>query len=137
MDSHAKSFVAIMIVIAICALLLRFAVEALIKRSIEQNEFSASLTMKLVSTALENYAMDNHGVFPANLSILTQTTPAYIDKEYIVKSPVKGYNFGCSRLDASGYRCSVSPVKCKLTGKKIYTITTGGFLSSEECDKKE
>jgi type II secretory pathway pseudopilin PulG len=135
--TEARSFVTLMIVIAIFSLILRIAIEKIIKINISQNESDASSTLKLISTALENYAKDNQGIFPSNLSILIQTNPPYLDKDYIASSSVKGYNYICSRLESSGYSCSASPVKCKLTGEMLYTITTGNLLVSEECSKKE
>lgn len=136
-NAKARSFVVIMIIIAVSALLLRIAIEKLIKISITQNESNATATLKLISAALENYAEDNQGIYPTNLSVLTKTSPAYLDKDYITKSPLKGYNFSCSRLEPAGYSCLASPTRCKLTGKMVYTITTGSLLISEDCEKKE
>lgn len=136
-DKEGRSFVAIMIVIAVSALLLRTTIEELIKINIAQNESSAAATLKLISTALENYAADNKGVFPASLSLLRQNTPPYLDRNYVNDFPVKGYSYSCVRLEPSSYSCSAVPVKCGLTGKMMYTIATGGALVSEECNKKE
>ena len=132
-----RSFVAIIIIITLSVLLLRIAIEQIIKINISQNESVALATLKSISTALENYAKDNNNTFPSGLPILTKTTPAYLDRDYISGSPVKGYNYSCSRLDAAGYSCSATPVKCKLTGKLIYNIITGGSLVSEECGKRD
>lgn len=136
-NCQARSFVTVMIVIAVSALLLRFTIESLIKINITQNESTASITLKLISAALENYASDNHSVYPASISVLTKTTPPYLDEDYLEHSPLKGYNYGCLRLDASGYSCYASPLKCRLSGKKVYTVTTGGLLISEECNRRE
>ncbi len=136
-DNRAKSFVIIMIIIAISALLLRIVIDSLIKINITQNESQASMTLKYISAALENYAKDNHDIYTSNFSVLTQPRPPYLDKDYITQSPLKGYNYSCPRLEPSGYSCYASPVRCKLTGRMVYTITTGGLLISEECDKKE
>ena len=136
-DTKARSFVAIIVIIAVSSLILRVAVEQIIKINISQNESYASSTLKLISTALENYAQDHLGAFPQDISALTQTRPAYLDKDYIVSSPVKGYNYSCARLEASGYSCIAGPTKCGLTGNMIYTITTGGLLISEKCGEKE
>lgn len=127
----------IMIIIAFSALILRVAIERIISINIALNESYASEALKLVSAALENYAKDHLGAFPASISILTQDRPAYLDKDYISESPLKGYEYSCLRIDASSYSCSASPVKCNLTGKMNYTITTGGLLISEDCSKKE
>jgi type II secretory pathway pseudopilin PulG len=125
-----------MLVIAISALFLRIAVERIIKYNIAQNESIAQGTVKLISAALENYAKDNHGIYPTSLAVLTKTKLAYLDRDY-TNSPFKGYNYSCSRIEASGYSCNASPTRCKLTGSMIYNVTTGSLLVSEECEKKE
>ncbi len=132
------SFITLMIAIAIFSLLLRIAIEKIIKINIAQNESNASETLKLISTALENYAANNQGGFPLSISVLTQTTPAkYLDKNYINESPLKGYSYSCSRLEASGYSCSAVPLKCGLSGRMVYAITTGGSLAADACEKEE
>ncbi len=133
----AKSFVTIMLVIAVAALFLRIAVEQIIKLTIEQNDSSAQITLKLISTALENYAKNNSNSFPENFTPLTQGTSRYLDKDYITLSPVKGYIYSCSKLELSGYTCVAVPAKCGLTGKMSYTVSTGGLFVSENCEKKE
>ena len=137
MNKKARSFVTIMIVIALSVLILRFAVEQLINRNITQNEAVALSTLKLISAALENYAKDNHGVFPVSLAVLTKTSPLYLDRDYVKESPIKGYTYICSKLDSSGYNCTAGPLKCKMTGKIIYNISTGGLFVSEGCKKEE
>ena len=136
-NKRARSFVVIMIVVSLAALILRIAIVQFVNFNIIQNEASAQGTLKLITTAVENYAKDHLGVFPISLEALTQSSPAYIEKEYISLSYEKGYNFNCLRLEASGYTCSASPSRCNLSGKKIYTITTGQVMTSEECGKKE
>ena len=127
----------IMVVIALTALALRMIISEIINVTSAQNEASAQSTLKLISTALENYAKNNQGVYPLKISVLTQSQPSYLDKDYIKQSPVKGYIYNCSRLDATGYSCSAFPARCKLTGKTVFTVTTGSLLISEGCDKEE
>lgn len=134
---QGRSFVTMMIIIAVSALVLRIAIEQVIRINIAQNESNAQGTLKLISAALENYASNNHGSFPRTLSVLIKPKPAYLDRDYILESPIKGYHYNCSRLEPAGYNCSASPVKCGLTGKIIYTVTTGSLSVSEECNKKE
>ena len=136
-DNHGRSFIIIMLSIAALAFFLRIGIEQIIKINIAQNESNAAGTLKLVSAALENYAKDKDGSFPEKLSLLTQTTPPYLDKDYIEQVPIKGYSYVCSMLTPSDYLCSAVPVKCNVTGKIIYTITTGGLLISEKCSNKE
>ena len=137
LKSYGRSLVLIMVVIAIAALTLRLVIDQIIKLDITQNESNAAVTLKFISAALENYAKANSGTFPADLALLTQNNPPYLDKEYTVKSQTKGYNFNYQRLDPSGYSCSAIPTRCGLTGKRSYTISSGGTLVSEECSKKE
>lgn len=134
---EGKNFVAIMLVIAFFALLLRFVIQETLKWNIVQNESNASSTLKLILTALENYAQDHSGVYPTDISILTKTNPPYLDKNYFLPSTIKGYNYFCLRLDSSGYNCSAVPRNCKVTGETIYTISTNGLLVTEKCSKKE
>lgn len=136
-NSRGLSFLAIIVVIAFIGLLLRIGIEQIIRINIAQNESGALGVLKLISTALENYAKDNNGAYPLNLPILTRTKPPYLDRDYIAESPLKGYNYSCSRVDSSGYSCSAGPTKCGMNGNTVYTITTGGALSVEECEKKE
>ncbi len=136
-DKKAQSFITVTIAIAVLALLLRIALEQVIKINILQNESNAVATLKLISTALDNYAKDHVGVFPASTSLLTQTTPPYITKDYLKQSPVKGYSYSFLRLEPYSYSVKAVPSKCNLTGKKNFTISTGGLLISEECLKQE
>jgi len=133
----ARSFVIIMIVISLTALILRIAIVKFADFTIIQNEATALETLKLLTTAIENYAKDHLGVFPTSLEALVLSSPAYIEKEYISLSYEKGYNFNCLRLESSGYTCSASPSRCKISGKKTFTMTTGQVLTAEECGRKE
>lgn len=135
--TQGRSFVTIMMVIAVAALLLRTTVEQIIRINIEQNESDALSTLKIISTALENYAKDHRGAYPSDLGALTRTSPPYLELDYIAESPVKGYTYSCSRLEPSSYSCSATPLKCRLTGQIAYSISTGGSLASEACVKKE
>lgn len=133
MNNKAKSFVTIMVAVAVTALFLRIGIDRVMKLTLAQNDSNAAATLKLVSTALQNYANDHNGSFPDKFSQLVQTSPAYLDKNYITLSPVKGYRYLCPRLENSGYTCRAAPDHCGLTGNMVYTVSTGGLLISEEC----
>lgn len=130
-----RSLIALTITIALFILLLRIGIERFIKFSILQNESSAQSVLKLISAALENFYKDNQNTFPSDLKVLSKTSPAYLDKDYIVPFNLKGYIFECSRMDQTGYNCSALPFKCRLSGEKKFTIATGGSLVSEDCRK--
>jgi len=136
-NKSGRSFVAIMLVIAIMALILRAIISRTIKIEIAQNELNASGTLKLISASLENYAKNNKGVFPATISALVKTEPPYLDKDYTSGPPFKGYVYSCQSLEEKGYSCSATPLKCNQSGRLIYTVTTGGLLVSDECGRKE
>lgn len=135
-DKRGVSFVLTMIIIACLALFLRIALTQFMRINIALNESDAQATLKLMSVALENYARNNNNTYPARFSLLTQPVPPYLDKDYLASSPIRGYNYSCSRLEGASYSCSAAPVKCNVTGKMSYTLTTGGVLVSEYCAKK-
>jgi hypothetical protein len=88
-----KSFVLIMVVIALSMLLLRIGGERILSVICFQNEALAQATLKSIATALDNYARENQGVYPKSVSILTQTEPAYLDRDYVADSPIRGYTY--------------------------------------------
>ncbi|MDD5560668.1 MAG: hypothetical protein PHT50_00850 [Candidatus Omnitrophica bacterium] len=135
-NNKARSFVTIMIVLGLSALLLRTVLQKFIIYNIERNQSLAQVNLKLFYTALENYAKNNKGAYPENINQLTKGSPVYLEKDYLGVPSVRGYEYDCQRLDSTGYNCSAGPVNCNLTGKKIYTISTGGLIISEDCDKK-
>ena len=135
-NNKARSFVTMMIIVALAALCLRLAVHKIIIYNIEQNQLLAQVNLKLLSTALENYAKDNKGAYPVNIDLLTKNKPPYLERNYLAASAVRGYEYDCQRLDSTGYNCSASPVNCKLTGKMVYAVSTGGLIIAQSCDKK-
>lgn len=134
---NAKSFITMMIVISISAVLLRFGLEYLIKFSVKQNESNALSTLKLVSAAIEKYAKDHKGIFPDNITKLLDAEPYYLDKDYTGQSLLKGYNFSCNRLEEPGYSCYARPIICRISGNTVYSVSTGGVIKTENCYKKE
>jgi len=134
-SSRARSFVTIMIVIALSALLLRMGISRLIIFNIEQNQFVAQSNIKLLSAALESFAKANKGQYPTQISQLTQASPAYLEKDYILASPLKGYEYDCPRLDPAGFNCQAMPEKCQFTGKKVFSVSTEGLTITEDCEK--
>lgn len=125
-----------MMVIAFSALLLRMVIHRIIIYNIQENQLLAQVNLKLLSTAMENYAKDNQNAYPLNIDLLTKHDPVYLEKNYLEATSVRGYEYDCQRLDAVGYNCSASPVNCKLTGKMVYSVSTGGIIMSESCDRK-
>jgi hypothetical protein len=134
-DCKARSFVMIMVAVALSALLLRMVVHRIIIYNIERNQSLAQVNLKLFSTAMENYAKDNKNVYPTNVDLLTKSEPPYLERDYLAATAVRGYEYDCQRLDATGYNCTASPVNCQLTGKNVYAVSTGGLIMSQSCEK--
>lgn len=135
-NRRAKSFVTIMVVVALSALLLRLAIHRIIIYRIKQNQLLAQVNLKLFSTALENYAKDNKNAYPTSVDLLTKNKPVYLERDYLAAPSVRGYEYDCQRLDADGYNCTASPVNCQLTGKMVYAVSTGGLIMAQSCDNK-
>jgi hypothetical protein len=136
-NQKARSFVTIMSVVALSALLLRFSLHRIIIYRIQRNQSLAQVNLKLFSTAIENYAKDNNNVYPVSIDLLTKHDPVYLERDYLAATSIRGYEYDCQRLDAAGYNCSASPVNCKLTGKMVYSVSTGGLIMAESCDKNK
>ena len=135
LNKKGKSFVTIMLVLACVVLLLRWGVQKIIVYNIEHNQQISQVNLKLLSTALENYAKNNTQ-YPTNIEQLTKSTPVYLERNYLTASSIRGYEYDCQRLDATGYNCSASPINCQLTGKMMYAVSTGGLIIAQNCDKK-
>ena len=135
-NQKGRSFVTIMIVVALLTLLLRLTIQKIIVYNTDHNQLLAQVNLKLLSTALENYAKNNKNVYPNNIDLLTKSNPVYLERNYLTSPSVRGYEYDCQRLDATGYNCTASPINCKLTGKMMYSVSTGGLIISQECEKK-
>lgn len=133
----ARSFVVIMIIVALSALALRFIVMQITRFNIEQNEANAQSTLKIISTALENYAKDHQSSFPQYLAMLVQSQSRYLDKDYTAFSSYRGYVYSCSKIESSGYNCSAVPLICGLSGNTNFSVSTGNLFVSQKCAKKE
>jgi len=130
-DIKSLRFVIIIIIIPIFILFLRFSIEQIIKININRNESKAQINLKTISRALENYALDHKGKYPADESLLINRKPPYLRNYYHGKI-IDGYIYNLT-LTETGYTLVASPVKCGLTAEKIYSITTGGVLTETAC----
>lgn len=135
-NQKARSFVTIMIIVAVVSLLLRLVIHKIIVYNMEESQSLAQVNLKLLSTALENYAKDNKGVYPVSTSQLTKGNPVYLERDYLEAASVRGYQYDCQRLGPTGYNCSAAPLNCKFNGKMVYSVSTGGLIISESCDNK-
>lgn len=123
--SSGFTLVEVMIVVGILALLAAIAIPNLLRAKISSNESSAQVTLKSISTALENYSILNN-VYPADTSNLIGATPPYLNVDYFTGTH-NGYNFTSSTLTDYSYLITAAPVSAN-TGSHSYTIATGGVL---------
>jgi Tfp pilus assembly protein PilE len=122
------------IVVAFIALSGLIGIPKLIAANIANNEAEAQKTLKIISIACENYGKANKGVYPRELSALTQRTPKYLNVDYTL-SPTSGYAYNFSSTD-TGYTVNAKPLKAGVTGSRVFTITTGGVLTSVACGEE-
>jgi type IV pilus assembly protein PilA len=126
------TLVEIMIVVSIISLLAAIAIPNLLRAKLTTNEASAQVTLRAISTAAEMYSSSNNGLYPDDITDLISPIPPYINENYVATSPRQGYNFTFSS-DAAGYTATATPASCHTTGNRIYNVTTGAVLNSEEC----
>jgi hypothetical protein len=132
-----KSFLVLVTSVGLLSLLLSVLGEKIIGVVVTRNNAAAAATLKTIATGLENYGKEHEGQYPDDFSLLTQGTPPYIDRNYLLESPQSGFNYFCSRLDKTGYNCSAIPIRCGITGSKNFAVATGNLFVSEDCDKNE
>ena len=128
MNKKGFTLVEIMIVVAIIALLAAIAIPNLLRAKMTSNDALAKATLRAISTAAESYGTANNGNFPVDETSLVGATPPYLNTAYCAKSPIAGYNYGCT-MTSAGYSITGTPISIGSTGSTVYTITTGGVLT--------
>ncbi|MFH1327889.1 MAG: hypothetical protein ABIH76_03440 [Candidatus Bathyarchaeota archaeon] len=96
------------------------------------NEAAAQATIMMLSTACETFASENHGYYPAVMSVLTNGTSPYININYANGEERQGYRIEPT-LSMEGYTFVATPESCGATGSKKFIITTGGAINSTGC----
>lgn len=119
------------IMIFILALLAAIAIPNFLQAKITASEKATVSALKSISSALESYAAQNNNVYPQAEESLLNLNPEYLPFAYNNRK-VYGYLFK-EELEPSGYKITATPLECGQTGTKIYTIETGGKLSSSRC----
>lgn len=123
-------FIFIGIIALVASLLLKWTFESKVK----ENERQAFTTLKtIVSTALENYAKDHNGTYPASEKDLVSLNQTYLNRMYNGQV-TNGYAYKLE-LSPGGYNLQAVPVTCGAagTGRTAYTVTTGGIVKESLC----
>jgi len=127
-------FMEVALGIALLALAGSFLLPRLFEFNLKKNESSAQVNIKtIILPALENYAKDHNGTYPASFSQLLEGSPAYLTFNYTDKI-IQGYLYEFS-LAENGYTVLARPYRCGYSGngRKTYILKTGGNLEEVDC----
>ena len=92
-------------------------------RDADKNDQHMQLTLKRISTSLENYAEQHGGRYPPSLDHLKANPP--ILQEAYCGANTGGFLVSC-RLAEDGYVLTATPIIVEKTGTTTFTVTTGG-----------
>jgi prepilin-type N-terminal cleavage/methylation domain-containing protein len=123
------TLVEIMIVVAIIALLAAIAIPNLLRARLSANDALAQSTLRAMSTASESWGTANNGNYPVGFTSLVEATPSYIQTNYCDQT-IAGYTYDCTDDTSIGYTYVATPASVGTTGSTIFTISTGGVLTS-------
>lgn len=126
------TLVEIMIVVAIIALLAAIAVPGLLRARLNSQDSVAKETLKVYSTALENYAAAR-GAYPDSLGELHIPNPPYIDIVRFNGAVHSGYIYHDDSVGPGGYEIRATPLVCGKTGTKVFIVTTGSNFNQTDC----
>ncbi len=115
----------------IIALLAAIAIPNFLMARLSANESLAEATVKNISAAIEDYAEANKRSYPLDEYELVSGAPPDSAKLYNNKT-LQGYSYSLN-LSRDGYEITAIPKDCKVTGRKIFKVSTGGIISKEDC----
>lgn len=111
------------------------AIPGLLRARIKANETATKETVKIISSALENYKVAHNGVYPLSEEDLLSSTPPYLAKSYDKKT-IYGYKYSLD-LSPDGYEIVATPKNCEREGEKVFIVRTGKELTERDCKQKE
>jgi general secretion pathway protein G len=128
---RAFTLIELIMVISIVGILAIVAVPNMMRSQITAKESAAQGSTRIIAAALENFATVNNNTYPTAENQLTGATPAYLNQSYCSRT-VGGYFYDCT-LNATSYTVTATPSSCGGTGGLIFTVTTGGNMTSVKC----
>ena len=111
------------------------AIPGLLRARIKANETATKETVKIISSAIENYKAAHNGIYPLSEEDLLFSTPPYLAKSYDKKT-IYGYKYSLD-LSPDGYEVVAAPKNCGIEGDKIFMVRTGQELTEIDCKIKE
>lgn len=119
------TLVEIMIVVVIIALLAAIAIPGMLRSRQQAQEATAKANLKLIASALENYAAIN-SVYPTLTTELMGVTPPYLSSDYFT-GVHGGYTYAHS-LSNYSYLITAYPT-ATTPGVISFTVATGGIIT--------
>jgi type II secretory pathway pseudopilin PulG/TM2 domain-containing membrane protein YozV len=127
--------VALVMAVFVIAMVAAIAIPNLLKARIQANEQSAQAIEKRISAGIKLYRLANNGRYPESESALLTANPPCLDQSYSYSS-INGYSIQ-EQFNLDGYKIIAFPLRCNMTGTKIFTATTGGKISFTPCSEEE
>ncbi len=110
------------------------AIPGLLRARIKANETATKETVKIISSAIENYKAAHNGLYPLSEEDLLSSTPPYLAKSYDKKT-IYGYKYSLD-LSPTEYEVVATPKNCHMEGEKIFIVRTGQELTEMNCNKR-
>jgi len=123
------TFVEIMVVVAIIALLSSIAIPSLLNARLTANESAAISGLKTVAAAAHTFRAGNT-TYPANLNVLGSANPPYIDPVLgcaVQPCAKQGYNFTLAG-NATAFTANAAPITLGTTGNRYFFVDTSGIV---------
>jgi len=119
------TLIEIMIVVAVIILLAALAIPNILRARLNANEASAISSMRIIAQASITYRAANPS-FPANMSLLANAVPAYIDS-FLGGGLKQGYNFTLVGA-AHTFSCTAVPITQNVTGVRSFYVDESGII---------
>ncbi|MDD5431366.1 MAG: prepilin-type N-terminal cleavage/methylation domain-containing protein [Candidatus Omnitrophica bacterium] len=123
-NNHMKksgfTLVEIMVVVGILVVLMGIATVNIMRSRTVATEGIALANLKTLSNACQSYHLDT-GVYPADLSVLANANPAYIDSSWANSGVKQKYTFVYTKVTDDSFTINANPVSNVLRGRYFYT----------------
>lgn len=126
------TLVEIMIVVGILAILASVVVPSVLQSRITANEAIAQANLRTIFSACSMYSYAHNGEYPENEEELKKAVPPY-QRQSFCELTINGYYYECN-FAKNSYLITASPAICGTTGRKVFTITESGTITTSVCE---